>query len=290
MRTSVKILALSLLALAASRSGANAQGMVLHDLSTGVANGTTTLLAYSSADDTWKARRPGGTTYPNTYVCVNNPAWSTPGCARWITTMLNGNNPNTSVSAGIYEYRTTFHTDYDCYPWIKVYFDQLGADDNVVGFLFNGHSYPLSPATANDFQVLANVVINIDPAHLVLGTNEIIIQVENNSTITGLYVCGNVRAGYCPRPAGAGNTIMADAVVQVRAFPNPSPGRFTVGLSEATEGRVDVMDMMGRKVQEFSLRKDILTYPVDLSAQPKGVYILSVRAGNTTTTQKITLE
>lgn len=169
-------------------------------------------------------------------------------------------------------------------------FDQLGADDNVIGFSFNGNSYPPSPATANDFQVLSSVVININPAHLVVGTNEIIIRVENNSTISGLYVCGNVTAGYCPRPAGNGNSIMDNPVVQVHAFPNPSSGRFTVGLSQAAEGSVDIADIMGRKVQQFGLRKDVLQYPVDLSAQPRGVYVISVRAGSTVHTQKITIE
>lgn len=66
-------------------------------------------------------------------------------------------------------------------------------------------------------------------------------------------------------------------------FPNPTRGLAAVRLGVAERGtyRVELLDMLGRRVFETTLVEDaptVRTVPVDLSAQPAGIYALRVFA------------
>lgn len=293
MKTHLKAVALGLFALIAACRAIYAQtGYVVHDLSTGLTNGSTTLLSYGATDDTWTVSPPGSHNfYQAALVCSNlNGAWGINGCGRWITPKLaaDGIQPAENV-VGTYQYKTTFNLSTLCFPWAKLNLSYVGGDNNVVACYVNGHSYTLNPAAANDYNPLTqNVTINLTPADLQLGLNAIIIQVYNTESWTGFYACGNVSVGYCPRP---GRMEQQAAMASLQVFPNPSNGHFVVVPGTASDGGVVVADLMGRKIQDFRIQADHDKYSVDLSGQPKGIYILSVRTiGGATETRKIVLE
>ncbi|PSK94085.1 putative secreted protein (Por secretion system target) [Taibaiella chishuiensis] len=290
----LKIAAVALLGLAAlTPATGNAQtGIIVHDLSTGVVNGSTSLIAYGSPDDTWqvgKPDRPLGFQTPS--VCTNLSSWAVNGCGRWITPYLDGTGPSSNTQAGTYNYRTAFTLNYHCFPWAKVTFSYLGGDNNVTGFSINGHSYPLSPATANDFNPLAqNIVINLDPSHLVIGSNEILVQVHNSESWTGFYACGNVSVGYCSRPGRNDQQGVMDVPASFSVAPNPSTGRVTIAMDRAKTGQAVLTDITGRIVRQVGLNGDATQYVLDLSGERKGLYILTVRTAESTAVRKLTLQ
>lgn len=281
----------------ASTSMVRAQGYIVHDLTTGIVNGTTTPIAYGSPDDTWKVSPPGSHRfYQAAFVCSNlSGAWGVNNCGRWITPNLNGIEPSVTASTGVYQYETTFSLPYVCAPWAKVNFSYIGGDNNIVAFYLNGHSYPLSPSTANDFNPLTqNLSINLNVSDLLTGINSIIVQVSNTETYTGFYACGKVSFGFCSllRPSGNGATenIKSESAESFRIFPNPGNGRFSLILNQAADGDVDVVDLMGRKVWSSKLSADMTTYEINLTSLPKGIYNLSIQTGKAVQSRKIILE
>ena len=76
----------------------------------------------------------------------------------------------------------------------------------------------------------------------------------------------------------------------LRIFPNPGTGLFTLSLTDATEGTVDVFDISGKKVQSLRLNAGVSTYRIDLSGYSKGIYVINITAGGTTQSKKVVLE
>jgi hypothetical protein len=75
-------------------------------------------------------------------------------------------------------------------------------------------------------------------------------------------------------------------------FPNPSTGQFTLSLdlNRKYDVSVDVIDPLGRMIQQSVLygvmKKEI---NLDLSKQDQGIYMLRIKAGNSTLFEKVTL-
>ncbi len=271
-------------------------GQVLLDLSTGVSNGSSSPIAYGSPDDTWLIKRGPLKPALTTYVCSNlNGAWDVNSCARWITPKLasDGIQPDGNAAAGNYIYQTAFNLSTTCFPWAKVNFSYLGGDDNIILFTLNGNDYPLSPATVNDFSSLTqNVSFNLDPSQFVVGPNVISIWTTNNVGPNGLFVCGNVTVGYCTFSSGpvSGTGLFLEGPQTFSVYPNPSTGKFVLTLEEATEGSVEIVDMLGRKIQGLRLNPAMTTYSVDLSGFPKGMYTVMLHTGKAVQIRKITLK
>ena len=85
------------------------------------------------------------------------------------------------------------------------------------------------------------------------------------------------------RPAEAAAVQAAPEFAVESVFPNPTRGATTVRLGIAERGtyRVEILDMLGRRVFEATLQEDapvVRTVPTDLSSQPAGVYALRVFA------------
>lgn len=82
--------------------------------------------------------------------------------------------------------------------------------------------------------------------------------------------------------------------VVIRAFPNPSQGRFTVELSSGIPGdvRLQVRNIAGQVVLEkiISNQSGNLLEMIDISSQPKGIYQLTIRTDSSEWKQKITLQ
>ena len=75
---------------------------------------------------------------------------------------------------------------------------------------------------------------------------------------------------------------------QMVVSPNPGNGLFTISFANTEKAQVEVYDMKGSKVA--SAEFDASTYQFDLSAYPKGVYMVSIIAGSDHFTKKIILE
>jgi hypothetical protein len=301
MKKHLRKISLILVSVIASASIASAQGYIVHDLTTGVVNGTTTPIAYGSADDTWKIALPSNlNSFFPAVVCSNlNGDWDVNSCGRWITNKLGlgGNDPHPNAAAGTYAYQTTFNISNHCIPSAQVNLSYIGGDNTLIGFHVNGYAYSITPGSTNDYSVLAqNVSFSVDPNHILLGANTITIYVNNSEAYTGFFACGNLSIGYCPKPAPGQNdeTGMSDTKFNLeesfKVFPNPSTGQFSLKLAQHIEGHVDVIDLMGRKVWSAKLSVERSNYELDLTTLPKGIYNLSVQTGKTVQSRKIILE
>ncbi|WP_118952613.1 T9SS type A sorting domain-containing protein [Taibaiella helva] len=268
--------------------------------------------------------RPGA--YWPAYVCSNlNGSWAVSNCARWITPYLEagGIEPSAGAYAGLCTYRRSFSMDYSCMDWAQVNFSYIGGDNNVTGFKVNGHAYTLNPSSGNDYNPLAqNISFSVDPSHLHPGSNVITIDVYNNDIFTGFYACGGITMSFCaglkPEAEQATAVSGSDLVLYneagpvpmafkqdrsmgnqpsvigdkqgIEVYPNPSNGRFMIKMNKAIEGEATILDFTGRSVYRVRLQDAVTSYPIDLSALSKGIYILSVRTPGETYTQKITLK
>jgi hypothetical protein len=147
MKQKFKILYISGLALLLNQSTDAQTGIIIHNLTTGLDNSTNAAIPYGSTDDTWQVKHKSNLfTWNTPFVCSNlNGTWDTNTCGRWITPALDGIEPLENQLAGAYQYRTTFTNSISCFPWAKISFSFIGADNNVTGIKINGHDYVLAP-------------------------------------------------------------------------------------------------------------------------------------------------
>lgn len=87
-------------------------------------------------------------------------------------------------------------------------------------------------------------------------------------TIGGLYI-GNQD----PRPSG------------MRVFPNPSTGLVHVETLDGSTGRIEALDITGRRIGQWDMASD--TQTLDMAAQPSGIYFLRLSTPTGTWTEKI---
>lgn len=72
-------------------------------------------------------------------------------------------------------------------------------------------------------------------------------------------------------------------------YPNPSTGSVHLGTS-GFEGRVEVFDATGRKVQALSVVPSQRQYTLALGSQPKGIYMVKVSGAGHSSWQRIVLQ
>jgi hypothetical protein len=79
---------------------------------------------------------------------------------------------------------------------------------------------------------------------------------------------------------------------EVSVFPNPSEGTFTVDLGTAAvtgSETIEVFDLLGKSVLKRNASPEKIRYDIDLSSQPKGIYIVKIKADNKEETMQIQL-
>jgi hypothetical protein len=83
------------------------------------------------------------------------------------------------------------------------------------------------------------------------------------------------------------------ASLDLKVYPNPTSGRFTVNFNavEAGDVGIEVVDITGRVVfnNSFEATAGSNEIPVDLSGNTSGIYLVKFRQGSVTATAKITL-
>ena len=76
----------------------------------------------------------------------------------------------------------------------------------------------------------------------------------------------------------------------VSIYPNPNAGRFTINTQTLDQGHIEITNAAGQLIQTLELQPNTATYPVDLSQQPKGTYLIRVLTQDNTFSKKVILE
>jgi hypothetical protein len=107
-------------------------------------------------------------------------------------------------------------------------------------------------------------------------------------------VSGNGAAMYIDNIKIPGGTTDIPAVASspsVKVYPNPNNGQFTIGLTNATGNpSVKIYNVLGEEVYTSTLRNE--TNEVNLSSQPKGIYIYRIftETGSAISTGRLVIE
>lgn len=135
-----------------------------------------------------------------------------------------------------------------------------------------GYSYNWSPVTN-----LGGTYNQAQPTY----SNTTTLSSPRVYMVTATDWCGNVTVDYVTLSNDPGCRIAnPDGVTQMAdIFPNPSTGTFTVNLpmyENEADVELTVTDLTGRTVQQNTVTTTGGPVAVDLSGEPKGVYLLSV--------------
>jgi hypothetical protein len=95
-------------------------------------------------------------------------------------------------------------------------------------------------------------------------------------------------------PTGNISIEETDPFTRLKIYPNPSPGRFVVEMDNQAYGEfvISVSAQGGRQVLSTKFRKtdEHFIDKVDLSGQPKGLYIINLKTENFMATRKLVVE
>ncbi len=106
--------------------------------------------------------------------------------------------PSNTGQVGNYVYTMTYNSSYNCpVASATINLSNAGADNNLVSISVNGNAY----AIGVPFNPLSPVgPINVNPANLINGMNTITVVVNNTSTYSALFMCGNLTINYGGTP------------------------------------------------------------------------------------------
>ncbi len=133
------------------------------------------------------------------------------------------------------------------------------------------------PAASSD----TNPVVRYDSS----GTFDVKLTVSSGARTSTIMKQQYIHVGQC-----SGEAELSREPALFRIFPNPAAEEVTIELNRSVNGNCKLMllDLTGRKVREvrhqFSLENKVV---MDLSGLKKGLYFLSIRAGNESSTQKL---
>ncbi len=76
----------------------------------------------------------------------------------------------------------------------------------------------------------------------------------------------------------------------IAVYPNPTAGTFTVYTQTLDQGTIEIANAAGTLIQHLELVKNTYSYSVDLTGQPKGLYLVSVASAGKVITQKVLVD
>jgi hypothetical protein len=185
-----------------------AQNTQIVDLSTGVTNGTTSLILPdgTNTDDTWKVDVGGGTFFSPKVASLSG-TWATDPHANWISPFVTGSGvANPTASQGVFIYRVEFYVPQCVISSATINLTKFGADNMTTALFVNNP--PSTPHSISaQYTTLSNTTITNIAGELIPGaTNYIYIYTynflsgSNNTTYTGLFVYGNLTINYASDP------------------------------------------------------------------------------------------
>jgi hypothetical protein len=115
----------------------------------------------------------------------------------------------------------------------------------------------------------------------------------NPGQIIASRLSGPVTFSVANRETFAASAWAAEAL-KMQVYPNPSRGNITISIeaTEEGEGKLVITDLTGRRVLERSLEIGVgnVEIPIDLTAQPAGVYIVQIRKGDSARVARLVIE
>lgn len=164
------------------------------NLSTGWNNG---LIPVGTVDDTWTVVIPNGNTILPRSCTLG--AWEETGENHWVSPHTSNGIANEIGVAGIYTYKATFQVTSQTINCGTLVVKGIGGDNILIALTINGNNYPLTLPSGNHFQLTnENIMIFLNPADIITGTNNMKITVQNlvppgnTPTYTGLNFCGSL--------------------------------------------------------------------------------------------------
>ncbi|MCW3085586.1 MAG: hypothetical protein JWP12_2952 [Bacteroidetes bacterium] len=182
------------------------------DLSTGVVNGSSSLITPGTNDDTWQISSGGSF---SSVVCTDDllrsgsviitgpTAWPVTPLAHWLSPFTNtaGDAEPWALNT-TYIYKTSYTSTINCTPTSGVMtFTKIGTDDHLIAIKVNGHacSFSMNPSPTS----FASGTVTVPTGYFLPGNNDITIYVKNDlnpnnndSTWAGFLSSGNLTITY----------------------------------------------------------------------------------------------
>jgi hypothetical protein len=96
------------------------------------------------------------------------------------------------------------------------------------------------------------------------------------------------------RETFAANSVPVAEALKMQVYPNPSQGNVSISIdaTEEGEGKLVITDLTGRILLNQNVQIGIgnVEFPIDLTAQPAGIYIVQIRKGDTVRTARVVIE
>jgi hypothetical protein len=269
---------------------------LLHDISTGVTNGTKD--QYGTLDNDWRivSTPDQQITNLNSFSAKPIVPWlsATSNDANWIVPLIDNNfNPiqypyNSLNNGGSYTYRYTFNISNISQISAELIIDEI-ASDNIVYVYLNGN-FLFNYLGFNSF---SSYTTN-NQALFLQGTNALDLIVANTNDWTGVHLKGRIR-GHCssnilrtaPLNYQTNNTLSKESIL---IYPNPSTGIFTLQKATDAKATVVVYDVLGNQCLSLNINEGEGIKQIDLTNFPKCIYHLQLMEGDKMYSQKIVVQ
>lgn len=73
-------------------------------------------------------------------------------------------------------------------------------------------------------------------------------------------------------------------------YPNPNKGIFTVNTNNIESGKIKILNAKGEQIQEVFIQNGHTNYQIDLTAYPKGIYLINILSDKGSSSKKIIVE
>lgn len=77
---------------------------------------------------------------------------------------------------------------------------------------------------------------------------------------------------------------------EVSVYPNPNKGVFAINTNNIEAGKIQVLNPKGAQIQEITIQNGQSNYQIDLTAYPKGIYLINILSDKGSSSKKIIVE
>lgn len=182
--------------------GAKAQVLTVN-MSTGIDDATTNIIAVNSYDDTWTVKNPGGSTYNSVKCSTGAPSGYSPysgidPSVRMLSSYLTpAGDLSNSAPGGDYTYKMTFYYGGCATTSASIFLNFVGGDNTVTSLSLNGNSAHMLGYGFGTGYWGTNVSIPLSTSEIIAGTNTILVTVYNAGTsYTGFIMRGALTVNY----------------------------------------------------------------------------------------------
>ena len=107
--------------------------------------------------------------------------------------------------------------------------------------------------------------------------DEMIRAIEDRAYCEGVTIVAKTATSDSEAPHPEAENLLQNELLVV---PNPNSGQFAIRLESPVEGELEIFDLYGRRVKSRQLEGQENQIAVDLSHEPKGIFIVRSRRGD----------